>query len=273
MIYELQKDQFINCKHLLNKERHIEVPAIIEGNNSGRIFVDNVSEPRSALVWLGNLDGFVFIGDANHTMFNLEIKKVLTEQIAQEAARLDLKWFEGFGYQVGWDNAIREILCEQSYEESNQKVYKLYESTYKTYNEPAIDATYTVLKVTKENIVIYSLLEQSFFVSQITSFWDSVESFFEKGIGHVILHENQVVSLCFSGFVSGNTHTANIETIPEHRGKNLAKKVAHAFVQECFKQGYEPYWDCMEVNKPSIAIAESLGFTNIFDYTVYEYQF
>lgn len=273
MIYELQKDQFMNCKHLLQKERHIEVQAIIEGNNSGRIFVDNASEPRSGLVWLGNLDGFVFIGEANNQMFNLEIKKVLREQIAQEAACLDLKWFEGFGHQVGWDRTIREILCEQSYEESNQKVYKLYESACKIYNEPIIDEVYTVLKVTKENLVTYSLLKQSFFVSQITSFWNSVESFFEKGIGYVILHEDQVVSLCFSGFVSGNMHAVNIETILEHRGKNLAKKVAHIFVQECFKQGYVPYWDCMEVNKPSIAIAESLGFTNIFDYIVYEYQF
>ena len=186
---------------------------------------------------------------------------------------MDLKWFEGFGHQVGWDRTIREILCEQSYEESNQKVYKLYESAYKTYNEPMIDETYTVLKITKENIAAYALLEQSFFVSQITSFWNSVESFFEKGIGYVILHEDQVVSLCFSGFVSGNMHAVNIETILEHRGKNLAKKVAHIFVQECFKQGYVPYWDCMEVNKPSIAIAESLGFTNIFDYIVYEYRF
>lgn len=273
MIYELQKDQFMNCNHLLDKERHIEVQAIIEGNNSGRIFVDDASQPRSSLVWLGNLDGFVFIGDANNAIFNFEIKKVLREQIAQEAAYLDLKWFEGFGHQVGWDCAIREILCERSYEESNQKVYTLYEDAYKIYNEPTINETYTVLKVTKENLVTYSLLEQSFFVSQITSFWNSVELFFEKGIGCVILHGNQVVSLCFSGFVSGNTHTANIETIPEHRGKSLAKKVAHVFVQECFKQGYVPYWDCMEVNKPSIAIAESLGFTNIFDYIVYEYQF
>ncbi|WP_459501425.1 GNAT family N-acetyltransferase [Bacillus sp. C1] len=273
MIYELQKDQFMNCNHLLQKERQIEVQAIIEGNNSGRVFVDNVTKPRSGLVWLGNLDGFVFIGDANNKMFNLDIKKVLSEQIAQEAARLDLKWFEGFGYQVGWDRTIGEILCEQAYEESNQKVYKLYEDTYKRYNEPIIDEAYTVLKITKENIAAYAMLEQSFFVSQIISFWNSVESFLGKGIGYVILHENQVVSLCFSGFVSENTHTANIETVLEHRGKNLAKKVAHAFVRECFKQGCVPYWDCMEVNKPSIAVAESLGFINIFNYIVYEYQF
>lgn len=198
---------------------------------------------------------------------------MLSEQIAQEAARVDLKWFEGFGHQVGWDRTIREILCEQSYEESNQKVYKLYEGTYKEYDEPIIDETYTVLKVTKENLVTYSLLEQSFFVSQIISFWNSLESFFEKGIGYVILHENQVVSFCFSGFVSGNMHAVNIETILEHRGKNLAKKVAHTFVQECFKKEYVPYWDCMEVNKSSIAVAESLGFTNVFNYIVYEYQF
>lgn len=273
MIYELQKDQFMNCKHLLQKERHIEVQAIIEGNNPGRVFVDNIQIPQSAFVWLGNLDGFVFLGAPYNESFNLEMKIFLKEKIAREAVRLGLKWFEGFGHQEEWDSTIREILREQSYEECNQKVHKLHENTYKIHNDPIIDEAYTVLKITKENVAANTLYEQSFFTSQITSYWDSLESFFEKGIGYVILHEDQVVSLCFSGFVSGNMHAVNIETILEHRGKNLAKKVAHIFVQECFKQGYVPYWDCMEVNKPSIAVAESLGFTNIFDYIVYEYQF
>ncbi|MGD2197238.1 GNAT family N-acetyltransferase [Lysinibacillus fusiformis] len=30
------------------------------------------------------------------------------------------------------------------------------------------------------------------------------------------------------------------------------------------------YWDCMDMNKPSIAIAEKIGFRNMFHYTGYE---
>lgn len=62
MIYELEQDQFIRCKHLVKQERHLDVQAIIEGNNPGRVFVDHVDLPQSGLVWFGNLDGFHYFG-------------------------------------------------------------------------------------------------------------------------------------------------------------------------------------------------------------------
>ncbi|WP_242217551.1 GNAT family N-acetyltransferase [Bacillus cereus group sp. BfR-BA-01380] len=273
MIYELEQQQFIRCKHLLQEERHLEVQAIIEGNNLGRVFVDHVAFPQSGLVWLGNLDGFTFIGNPNNESFNFEIKQFLNGKIAKEAIELGLHWFEGFGYGIDWDHTIRKILSGYSYEESNQKVYKLYENQYQIQNESKIDEGYTLLKITEESVIANRLYENSFFVSQLSLFWNSMESFFEKGIGYGLMYKNEIVSICFSGFVSENTHAVAIETTEEHRGKKLAQKVAHAFVQDCFANGKTPYWDCMEVNTPSIAIAESLGFVNVFNYIVYDYQF
>ncbi|HDX9579752.1 TPA: GNAT family N-acetyltransferase [Bacillus pseudomycoides] len=273
MIYELEQQQFIRCKHLLQQERHLDVQAIIEGNNPGRVFVDHVDLPQSGLVWFGNLDGFVFIGNPNNESFNCEIKKFLNEEVAQEAIELGVHWFEGFGHGTNWDDTIKKILSGYSYEESNQKVYKLYENQYQIQNEPKIDEGYTLLKITEENVIANRLYDHSFFVAQLSLFWSSMEAFFEKGMGYAVMYKNEVVSICFSGFVSGNTHAVAIETVEGHRGKKLAQKVAHVYVQDCFTNGYTPYWDCMEENTPSIAIAESLGFVNVFDYIVYDYQF
>lgn len=273
VIYELEQQQFIRCKHLLQQERHLEVQAIIEGNNPGRVFVDHVEFPQSGLVWLGNLDGFIFIGNSNNESFNSEIKKFLNEKIAKEAIELGVHWFEGFGHGTNWDETIGNILNGYLYEESNQRVYKLYENQYQIESEPKIDEAYTVFKITKENVIANRLYDHSFLVSKLSLFWDSIESFLEKGIGYVIMYKNEVVSICFSGFVSENTHAVDIETTKEHRGKKLAQKVAHAFVQDCLANGKTPYWDCMEENTSSIVIAESLGFVNVFNYIVYDYQF
>ncbi|MBS9801727.1 GNAT family N-acetyltransferase, partial [Bacillus toyonensis] len=58
MISELNKSDFYKCKGLVNEKGHLEVKAVIEGVNPGRIFVDNISSPNSGLIWLGNNDGF-----------------------------------------------------------------------------------------------------------------------------------------------------------------------------------------------------------------------
>ncbi|WP_193568321.1 hypothetical protein [Gracilibacillus saliphilus] len=44
---------------MINIDGHMEVKAIIQGNNPGRIFVDNPKSPDAAFMWLGNNDGFI----------------------------------------------------------------------------------------------------------------------------------------------------------------------------------------------------------------------
>ena len=85
--------------------------------------------------------------------------------------------------------------------------------------------------------------------------------------------ENMIVSVCFSGFVFENIHCIDIETIEGHQGRKLAQTVAHSFVKECLENNIIPYWDCMELNKPSVAVVENVGFTNVFNYVGYYFPF
>jgi RimJ/RimL family protein N-acetyltransferase len=81
-----------------------------------------------------------------------------------------------------------------------------------------------------------------------------------------------MVSLCFTGFIYQSTHGVDIETIDGYRGKDLAKKTAYLLARECLDHGESLYWDCMEVNYPSNAIALKLGFTLFHQYHCYEYK-
>lgn len=49
---------FYRCNSLVNEQGKLEVKAVIEGVNPGRIFVDNIFSPNSGLIWLGYNDGF-----------------------------------------------------------------------------------------------------------------------------------------------------------------------------------------------------------------------
>lgn len=67
-------------------------------------------------------------------------------------------------------------------------------------------------------------------------------------------------------------HGIDIETNKAYRGMKLGQSVAQAFLEECISKKIEPYWDCMEQNLPSIAVAKNIGLTKDFSYRLYEFS-
>ncbi|MDQ0271675.1 RimJ/RimL family protein N-acetyltransferase [Cytobacillus purgationiresistens] len=240
-------------------------------NQSRPLFVDDLASPSTGMIWLGNNDGFIFIGHERNEAFNTDINRLIDEEVAPEAR--NLKWFEGMGNHSGWDQTLPVIFNHRKYGTWSQKVYTLKIEDYQSESEPATPDGYDLQKITAE---LYenqdeSINNISFLHSKIDEFWSSPKHFFSQGIGYCALHKGEMVSTCFSGFVADNVHGIDIETKSAHQGKKIAQGLAHFFVQECFKKDMIPYWDCMENNYPSKAIAESLGFNNVFNYVGYDF--
>ncbi|EJR90417.1 MULTISPECIES: GNAT family N-acetyltransferase [Bacillus cereus group] len=275
MICELSKDDFYRCNRLVNEQGQLEVRAVIAGVNPGRIFVDNVSSPNSGLIWLGNNDGFFFIGDAENEEFNKEMNRFINNVIIPRARKAGLDCFEGIGNHSKWNKTIERIFQHRNLKSWNQRVYTLRKKDYENHHEPEIEQEYTVLKMSK------ALYENSnntfknidFLQSKILEFWSSSDRFFNEGIGYCIVYDDVIVSVCFSGFVFENIHCIDIETIEGYQGRKLAQKIAHSFVKDCLENDIIPYWDCMELNKPSVAVVENVGFTNVFNYVGYYFLF
>ncbi|MDX8047201.1 GNAT family N-acetyltransferase [Gracilibacillus sp. S3-1-1] len=274
MITELNKDEFSKCKHLINSQGQIEVKAVVGGINPARIFVDNRDYPNSGLIWLGNNDGFLFIGNEENNEFNRELNEFVDKVIVPEAQKIGLKWFEVMGNHPNWNKSIEKIFQHRHLGSWNQRVYVLEEADYNQHTEPIIEQEYSVHKISQsfydENKDKYHNFP--FLENRILESWSSIESFLNKGIGYVLVYEHTIVSVCISGFVADNVHCIDIETLAEHQRKKLAQKLAHMFVKECLDKGMIPYWDCTEVNKPSIAVAENVGFKRQFNYVGYEFS-
>ncbi|RAN87531.1 GNAT family N-acetyltransferase [Bacillus sp. SRB_28] len=274
MISELNRDNFYKCNSLLNEKGQLEVKAVIAGVNPGRIFVDNIYSPNSGLIWLGNNDGFFFIGSAENEKFNNEMKSFIDDVIEPEARKAGLNCFEAIGNHSKWNKTIEKIFQHRKLKSWNQRVYALKEEDYEDNHELKIEQGYRVLKMSKalyENQGnVFKNIE--FLQSKILEFW-STDEFFNVGIGYCIVYDSMIVSVCFSGFVFENIHCIDIETIEGHQGRKLAQTIAHSFVKECLENNIIPYWDCMEINKPSVAVVENVGFTNVFNYVGYYFPF
>ena len=273
MITELQNNEFLKCINMVDLTGHMEVIAVIERINPGRIFVDDTSSPTSGLIWLGNNDGFFFIGDEKNTRFNSEINDFVDSVILPEAKSQGLDAFEAIGNHPAWNKTIEEVFSLRGLERWNQKVYKLLPGDYRSTSNPEVNAIYSTVMITKELYEDSSIKNPGFLHKKINECWRSPEEFFQSGIGHAVLCDNEIVTLCLSGLVADNMHCIGIETLEEHRGRKLAQKAAHSFAKECLQMGGVPYWDCMADNKPSVAIAESLGFSNVFNYSGYYFIF
>jgi len=275
MISELKKFEFYKCKDLLYEQGQLEAKAVIEGVNPGRVFVDDIDYPTSGLIWLGNNDGFIFIGNEKNEGFNIELNKFIDNIIIPEAMKVGLTRFEGIGNHRKWNTTIEKVLKSRKLGSWNQRVYTLQKNDYKCNSEIAIEKGYKVVKIceTLFGNSDYSIKNIEFLHSQILEFWSSPETFFSAGIGYCMIYKDEIVSICFSGFVVGNVHAVAIETLEGHRGKKLAQKIAKSYVTDCLNNNIVPYWDCMESNKPSIAVAENIGFKNVFNYIGYDFSF
>lgn len=275
MITELEKQDFYKSRVMLDKQSRLEAKAVVEGVNPGRIFVDDSESPTSGLIWLGNNDGFYFIGNEKNEEFNTEINDFINTVIVPEARKLGLHWFEAIGDHNEWDETIKEVFATRNLGSWNQRVYTLHRADYQGNFDLVIEEGYNIVKIS-ETLFINSdksIENIDFLHSKIAEFWSSPERFFNDGVGYAVIYKKNIVSICFSGFVVDNVHCIDIETLKEHRGKKLAQKVAIAFVEDCLDNNLVPYWDCMESNKPSIAVTENIGFRNEFNYIGYEFKF
>ena len=70
MIHELTTNKD-NLRPLITNFEHRPVlESLVEGSSSGRIFVDDLTTPRSAIVWISETEGellFYFLGESNNT--------------------------------------------------------------------------------------------------------------------------------------------------------------------------------------------------------------
>ncbi|MCK0471048.1 GNAT family N-acetyltransferase [Halalkalibacter sp. APA_J-10(15)] len=269
MITEIPKQDFHKCKRLLHERSLKESLAIINGMNPGRIFVDDTLTPTTAIVWLGNNDGFIFIGDANNKSFLCELNSFIDHLIIPEAKRVHLECFEAIGDHPTWNQSIENALGHRHLESWNQRVYEIDPNHFQGKIAPTLPDDYDVVMLVQHD----SFVEDDYVKETILEFWPSLDQFFANGFGFIATHRNQSVSICLSTYVAGHIHCVAIKTEEAHRERKLAQAVAYHFVQHSLKHNFVPYWDCMEENKPSVAVVEKLGFEQVLQYKGYFFSF
>lgn len=211
--------------------------SIVEGYQSGEVFVDDIDNPMMALFW--HYCGFAFVaGVCNEEIYN-DIYRMIRNPAQIHSNRLVM--------QAEKDNAFdgfHDLVRRERY---------IFSFAHPS-NRFSVPIGCRLCPITGDN---YGLLQGRI----IPSFsWENQERFLKNGFGFCLMKENEVLACAFSAAVSNQYVDIGIETNERYRGKGYGKIVASVMVEEIMNQQKIPVWACDTQNEGSMRLACALGF-------------
>lgn len=259
-MYLLPQESFSKIKPLL-KDGHSypEILSIIECNNAGWIYVDQIPMPKSALVWSKGIQGFYLIGDHTNEVFINSLDDFITKCIEPRMREQGLDFFEVSGHHDKWD--MLSIFPSRNLHQFEQIVFKI------TQKPPVQqDKGIKTINLKMKEGDNQDLKNVEFVKENINQFWSSNDEFVKKGYGFAAMEGSEILGVCYSSFIAQDTHAIGIETLPKHRNRGVATHLAYLLVENLLENGFTPYWDCSLDNVASYKLALRLGFQQVYQY-------
>ena len=123
MIHINERNEWL-ADQLVHDNSDMMFAGVVVGHNPGEVWVDNNSNPSSALVWSSGLESFNFMGDANNTNFNQSIEMFIDHEIVPFLKSKELNYFEFSVDSEDWYPTIQQVFSSRKIDESFQYVYK-----------------------------------------------------------------------------------------------------------------------------------------------------
>lgn len=240
--------------------------------NQGVVYVDQIEEPRTAIVYAVGL-GYYLLGDSENESFNSHLSALISTQLKQESLELcGGTWFCASIFNEDWKKTLKKVIDGRKYYVGYKIYYELDTDRFNKGLEPPrhiLDEDLATVKITKELIDDDEDLRE-----ELTEFWSSAESFTQDGLGYAILKKGKVISTCYTCCVNGDRHEIYIATFDQTiRNRGLATILGQQYIKECLKRGYGVYWTTDESNEPSKRVAEKLGFEYSHRLISFEFEF
>ncbi|MBE1553909.1 GNAT family N-acetyltransferase [Sporosarcina limicola] len=275
MIVKLPKESYYKINKLLvNPHEKTEnvLNAVISGMNRGVVYVDQIEEPRTAIVYAVGL-GYYLLGDPENESFNSHLSELISIQLKQESLNLcGGTWFLGTLFNENWKKALEKVVDGRTYYVDYSIYYELNTVRFhKGLEQPrhVLDEDLSIVKITKELINADEDLRE-----ELTEYWSSAESFAQFGFGYAVLKNDKVISACYSCCVNGDRHEVYIATFDQNvRNRGLATILGQQYIKECLEREYGVYWTTDQSNEPSKRVADKLGFDYSHRLMSFEFEF
>jgi RimJ/RimL family protein N-acetyltransferase len=236
--------------------------SVIEKHVTGRIYVDNLMDPKTFYV-LHPYGISLLFGDHGNQHFNQQFK---TYALNLNGGRSNHEWMQT--YPRDWDLVLEELFGELVIKaainvenkttgiiELNSRAnFRFNRERYLQRKKPALGEGD---RMEETNAAYFEQMSGSVIPQK---FWDSAHDFVERGKGFTLLHNNRIASTAYAAFVHEGILEIGIETVDGFRGQGFAERTCSALIDYCLERELTPVWSCRLENKASYQLAQKLGF-------------
>jgi hypothetical protein len=230
-------------------DNRAHVFGVIEGNNPGRVFVDDKQSPTAALI----ATGWCFLGgNAANDGFNSALKTLLEADIMPNVEDGHVLIYS---FSDAWKDVLDELLGEYGVRRVDRTVLDLDPALFK---QRYTDWRQQIPEAYRVQRIDCALAES---VAETLNTWAGIDHFLSGGYGFCVLNGDKIVSKCQTVYVGGGFAETAISTEEPYRRQRLGTLAACAYIEHGLAQGVLAEWGCF-YNKASGFMAEKLGFVN-----------
>jgi RimJ/RimL family protein N-acetyltransferase len=271
---ELQVHEFTKVRPLFERfDYSLSIQAAIEGNNPGRIFVDDVSEPRTALAL--TVEGYLLAGEHEDPETNEALRRLFKEQIFSGQVYVNGDWSMSLAvHPQAWEAKLPELI--PGYEMTKDQRYHYLCHAVRLDWRRAMPEGYRVRRVDRallhagEDVLPDDVRDWM----DIEEMWGTEENFLSRGVSFVALWGRKAVAVCNCDCVAGDRIDVGVFTAREHRRKGVGAGVVAATAEQCLDHGFRAVgWHCNADNVASWKTAEKVGFERNREYVYYYYMY
>jgi len=274
MLQEMKPDEFERVRPLFQGfDYSLSIHAAIEGNNPGRIFVDDLHRPRTAFAL--TVEGYLLAGDHDNPATNEALRRLWKDRIFTGQVFVNGDWSMSLAvHPETWAARLPELVPTHEVEKIERYHYLC--RALKLDWRSVIPEGYTVRRVDlallHDPTVVFPEPLRGWLDFEET--WWTVDNCMARGVSFCVLCGQEVVSWCTPDCVAGGQIDLGVITHPAHRRRGLAAVAVAATVEHCLDQGFKAIgWHCNVENAASWKTAEKVGFERNREYAYYYYMY
>jgi GNAT superfamily N-acetyltransferase len=264
MLHELNKTGYPSARPLYKPLAFMPFCAgVLEGCHDGRVYVDDVAQPRTAFMLTWGCWGFLG-GDPGQTAFLQALNEALFAKsfLGEDAWGLYLSC-----PPAGWDEALAAVCAPRPPIELPRRHYVARGPCAALQTD--VPSGYSLRRMDKSLLDLPGIALPGDVTKMIDVVdWDA--DVVDRGCGFVALYDGQIAAHAMIDCVVGDVGEIGLFTHPTHRRRGLATAVSAASIAYGLDRGLSSVvWDCYEHNIGSVGVAEKLGLERERDHTIY----
>jgi len=254
MLNELSNLEYKRVKPLFSSlKQHCFCAGVINGIYPGKVYVDNLRSPATALMITRGTWAYL-AGDADNQAYNRAVNQALFSgdllgQDTQSVILTSTNEFQDRALQTIFDPLL-PIPMPRLY----HTLSKLDDSL-----QFRVPEGFQIRRIERDLLELGSELPDD--VHKMIMVWEEGQDPDRTGLGFVAISDGKVVAHAVIDCIVDGFGEIGLETSPQFQRRGLATAVSRATLDYGFTHGLDTViWDCYEHNIPSVRLAQKLGF-------------